>query len=244
MKSAITFDDLNPSYVPYSTLNELLRVLGEANVQSTLFVIPHGLSSSRDRGDYLRLLRNAKALGHEIALHGYRHTGNEFGYMVPIPFPELETQMSLLRMGHHFLKVHFGEYPVGFRAPNYRHSAVTLHALARFGFMYDSSKTVFKPTHGMRFRFRTGIAPRVTKTGPICEIPVTGDYGYNIDKTSFNKHLQRAEADFKWVKQIGGAFVANNHVGPWGPIGLQFLRALIDDLHDETDFFVLRDLTL
>jgi peptidoglycan/xylan/chitin deacetylase (PgdA/CDA1 family) len=223
-------------------LEGLLKFLDAVDVRGTLFVIPERLSGKSADEDYAGLLARARAAGHEIALHGYRHSRNEFGYIIPIPLPGFERQRQLLLAGREYLKRSLGERPLGFRAPNYLHNRITFEALASLGFKYDSSRTVFKPTHGIRLRFRTGFLPKVTKVGSIREIAVTGDYGYNLKDDAFKPRLERAIADLCWVKRIGGTFVVNNHIATWGHSGFRFLRALVDAAREETDLVTLREL--
>lgn len=235
---------MNPKYVNSSLLEELLAFLDDVDIRSTLFVIPSGLFAERREDDYVRLLGMAMASGHEIALHGCRHTNNEFGHVLPIPLPGFRRQKELLTIGQEYLRESLGQCALGFRAPQYRHNRMTFNALETLGFKYDSSRTVFKPSHGVRFRFKTRFLPKVTKLGSLCEIPVTGDYAYNLDRGSYEVHLGRAIADFNWTRSIGGTFVVNNHVNRSGRAGLQLLHALIDQLRDETDFVTLRDLVV
>ncbi len=185
----------------------------------------------------------AKLSGHEIGLHGYSHAKNEFGFIVPIPSPSMDVQRKLLRKGRECLMNEIGEEPVGFRAPDYRHSRLTLQALESLGFKYDSSKSVFKPTGGMRFRFRTGISPGPKRIGTLVEIPVTGDYTNSLDRSCFSRRLARAKADFKWVKKRRGVFVLNCHLQVSGTLGIDFLSSLISELRGDTEFVRLRDLT-
>lgn len=181
-------------------------------------------------------------MGNEIALHGYSHKKNEFGFAIPLPLPSLKAQKELLGMGKEYLQNLMGEPPIGFRAPFYRTNNLTAAALASMGFKYDSSKTVFKPAHGTNFRFRTRTSPRLTKIGSIVEIPVTGDYTYSLDDSCFQRRLRQAKRDFNWVKGLDGIFVMNNHLQRSGMLALKFLSALTAELRDETDFVRIMDL--
>lgn len=241
MRTALTFDDLSPNYVTYSMLEQLLDFLRDIEIACTLFVIPGNQSF---KVEYVDLLKKARNYGHEMALHGYRHTNVEFGHIIPIPLPNLERQMELLRMGRKCLQKYTGEIPLGFRAPLYRHSNVTFKALESLGFKYDSSKTIFKPTHGLSIRFRTFLLPKPMKIGDLLEIPVTADYTYNLNVVHFAQLLKHAKADFDWVRELDGIFVLNNHINRSGTIGLKFLHALINEIRHETDFIRLKDLII
>jgi peptidoglycan/xylan/chitin deacetylase (PgdA/CDA1 family) len=220
-------------------LERLLAFMEDVDIRGTLFVIPQNHSSEEG---YLRLLKRAKASGHEIAMHGCSHTNNEFGYIIPIPLPTLARQSGLLKIGKQCLEMSLGGRVLGFRAPSYRHSKITFKALERLDFKYDSSKTVYKPTHGFRFRFRTCFPPVLTKIGSLFEIPVTADYTYDLTCVLFPRLLKLAEKDFEWVSSLDGIYVVNNHVGRFGNLGFSFLRALIDKVRPRTDFAKLEDL--
>ena len=240
MKTAITFDDVNPSFLAYAELKELLDFLGREKIHATLFAVPQGLIDGP--ADYVRLVQQALELGHELALHGYRHTENEFGYILPIPWPSYEKQKALLAKGRNELGRLLHEEPLGFRAPDYRHSSITLRALGAMGFRYDSSKTVFKPTHGLRWRVKTGIPPRIINLGRIIEIPVTADYTLATAAFGLEVRLQLARKDFDWTAKMGGTFVVNNHVDLAKGFVFEFLHSLISEICDETEFVRLKDL--
>lgn len=238
MITAITFDDLNPAFLPFRKLEELLDFLGKENVLVTLFAIPMGLA----KGDYAKLLLRAQQEGHEVGQHGYRHSPNEFGYALPMPIPGYKLQRKLLVMGRDILRGLLGEEPLGFRAPNYRHNTTTLRVLKNLGFKYDSSKTVFKPTAGILFRVKTGVQPRITNLNGIIELPVTADYAYSNDPIDIEGRLKIAKRDFTWIEQMRGIFIINNHINFSTTRVFEFLHALIAELRNKTDFVRLRDL--
>lgn len=240
MRSALTFDDVNPSFLAYSDLKGLLVFLGKEKISASLFVIPEGLIDGPV--DYARLVQLAHKSGHEVALHGYGHARNEFGYILPLPSPSYEKQRELIAKGRKELRGFLGEEPLGFRAPNYRHSAITLRALKDLGFKYDSSKTVFKPTHSLRYRVKTWTPPKIVNLNGIVEIPVTADYTLSTAAIGIDRRVQLARKDFDWVRQIGGTFVVNNHIGIAKGFVFEFLHSLISDLRDDTEFVRLKDL--
>ena len=132
LKLALTFDDLN-AFVPRALVEDLLDLLIDTGVHGTLFVIPGNPSDRDSPQKCVDLLVRANMSGHEIGLHGYGHEKNEFGFLVPVPLPSVEVQRELLRKGRECLRNEIGESPVGFRAPNYRHSRLTLQALEKSG---------------------------------------------------------------------------------------------------------------
>ncbi len=240
MKSALTFDDVNPSFLAYSDLKRLLGFLDKEKISATLFVIPEGLTDGPV--DYAKLVQQAHESGHEVALHGYGHTRNEFGYILPLPWPSYDKQRELLAKGKNELTRFLGEEPLGFRAPNYKHSRITLRVLNDLGFKYDSSKTVFKPTHGLRYRVKTGTPPKVMNINGIVEIPVTADYTLSTATIGLDGRLQLARKDFDWAGQVGGTFVVNNHIDIAKGFVFEFLHSLINDIRDDTEFVRLKDL--
>jgi peptidoglycan/xylan/chitin deacetylase (PgdA/CDA1 family) len=242
LKTVLTFDDFSPHTIRIPLLEQLLELFRSTGVKGTLFTIPYRLLDHVTAQKYVEHLVDAKATGQEIGLHGFSHVKNEFGFAVPIPYPSLRVQCALLEKGRECLRKTLGESPLGFRAPDYRHSRITLQALQRLGFRYDSSKTVFKPTSAMRFRFRTGFAPKPIKMAGLYEIPVTADYTINLNHDCFARRLARAVGDFNWVRKSRGVFVVNTHLQVAGQLGIEFLRQLINELRGETEFVRLIDL--
>ena len=248
MNTALTFDDISPAYVSVQKLEQLIDFLNKINITTTLFVIPnsHGIYPLDE--EYVNTLKFAKDSEHEIALHGYKHgrmlnlggiaLKNEFGSLLPIPWPSYEKQKDLIKRGMKCLREKLGEYPVGFRAPSYLHNRKTLRVLKELGFNYDSSKTVFKPAHNCRFRIKTFHAPRPVTIEDITEIPITGDYTYDLN--NYNT-LERAVNDFRWVRRLNGVFVVNTHIRNLY-LELDFLRILIKKLAPNTNFLRLKDL--
>ena len=198
---------------------------------------------SRPEDQYNDLLRKASAEGHEIAVHGCHHAKNEFGFTIPIPLPRLDHQKALLREGLDSFLHFLGEKPTGFRAPGYKHSMVTFRALADLGFRYDSSRTVFKPASTSRFRIKTRTNPILGRVGSIYEIPVTGDYAFNLCPSNFERCLKSAIEDFDWTQRIGGIFVVTHHINRSTLLGLKLLFSLIRELRSKTDFLTLNELT-
>ena len=245
MITSLTFDDISPAYLTTLELKRLIDFLNEINVNCTLFVVPNEYNSCSSKEAFVSCLRTALSHGHELALHGYMHTKNEFGclYPIPLPFPvpTLKKQKERLEKGMKELMNLTGVRPLGFRAPFYLHNNVTLKALSSLGFCYDSSATIFKPTHGMRLRVRwlRNFKPSITEG--VVEIPVSGDYTYSLRDSDFNDFLRKAMRDFEWIESRGGVFVLNNHTQRLGETGYRFLRTLVKKLSKRTDFFRLCD---
>lgn len=251
--TAITFDDISPGFVSVSELKRLIAFLDERKIRSTLFVTPRSGTSSFDES-FGKVLRLAISSGHEIALHGYAHGKNEFGYtwvaqLFSLPFPRYQEQKILIERGTKYLETLTKERPIGFRAPYYRLNNATLRALKSLGYSYDSSRTVFKPAYLSYFRLRTSYPPKTIRKNGIIEIPVTGDYTYRLRdqvcSKSFRFALWKAMQDFSWVRRVDGVFVLNNHpfLQRFDRV-LAFLDAFVQRLRKKTEFVPTKDLLL
>ncbi len=252
--AALSFDDLCSEYFSATKMRVLLDFLKQKDIPSTFFVIPNFRSHSLTN-ELRKSLKEIVASGHEVGLHGYTHTlwkgfkgefgylsPYEFGYLLSFPLPKYQKQMELIRMGRRYLRECLDIQPTGFRAPGYRHNLSTLRALANQGFRYDSSKTVFKPAYLSRFRFRTRNKPKPAEIEGLTEIPVVGDYVYNLKKVGFVNTLRQALNDFEWVRALDGVFVVNSHIHYLTEAGMSLLNHLVEKIVERTEFLRLRDL--
>ena len=241
--SSLTFDDISPAYMTSSELKRLIEFLNELEVKCTFFVVPGSLEGK----EFISCLKTAVTCGHELALHGYLHIKNEFGGFYPIPLslpiPAFEKQRELLEKGNEKMLALTGINPLGFRAPYYLYNDVTLRALSNSGFLYDSSSTLFKPAHGLRLRIRWLRRFKPFVTNGVVEIPVSGDYTYNLESNDFSFCFGRALKDFELVESHEGVFVLNNHPQRLDKRGYLFLRKLLKKLSKRTDFYRLCDVT-
>lgn len=250
MITSISFDDVSPAYFSTSKLKWLIEVLNEIRIPCTFFVVPDQQVSSSLKQDFASCLKTASSLGHELSLHGYKHIRNEFGCFYPIPlpaipFPSFKKQKERIEQAKKTLIQLTGVKPLGFRAPFYLYNNATLKALSNLNFKYDSSKTLFKPTHASHFRIRWSRHCKPRRVHDIIEIPVTGDYTYNLKSGNFFSSLKRALRDFEWVESHNGVFVMNIHLGRLNRILLRrFLKTCVDKLHGKTNFVRLVDVDL
>jgi len=242
--TAVTFDDISPTYLSSSQLKRIIEFFNELSIACTFFVVPDDnlLSASEE---FKGLLEHAAVSGHELALHGYVHKKNEFGVLypipLPIPIPSLPNQKekivkAVMRM---FNSVH--AKPEGFRAPFYMHNGNTIKALKEAGLKYDSSVSVFKTTHCSSLRFRVPGEHGLSSRDGILEIPVTGDYTFNLANYGFSKSLRVALRDFDLMKTFNSVFVMNNHPNCLHNEGIQLLRVLTERIRKLTSFEKLRD---
>jgi peptidoglycan/xylan/chitin deacetylase (PgdA/CDA1 family) len=215
------------------------------DLQCTFFVVPFGCEKWSK--EYAELLNQIKDSGHELALHGYKHFNNEFGYYKSIPFPSFfplprfKTQKERIEEGLRLFVQLTGVKPIGFRAPYYLHNNATFEVLSELGFKYDSSKIVFKQTRWIQLKMRWLINVKPFFKLGLMEIPVTGDYTYNLSEYTFAAAVNVALQDFKWIKSRGGVFVLNNHPQRLSDYGFQFLRILVKKLEEEAIFLRLAD---
>lgn len=247
MIASITFDDISPFYLTIGELNRVVNLLEELDVKCTFFVPPcYDKKDSPAVKRFILCLKDILDKGHELALHGYKHTKNEFGCFYPIPlplpFPTFSEQKKRLEQGLANMFGLVGIKPIGFRAPFYLHNSVTLRALSRLGFYYDSSVTIFKPAHNMHLRIQWLRNCRPSLKEGIVEIPVSGDYTYNLEHGNFNEFLEIAMRDFEWVNSRQGIFVVNNHPQRLGSVSYRFLRTLVKVLSRKVEFSTLGDI--
>jgi len=212
----------------------------------TLFVVPHSCSLDYASSE---LLRNAAKSNHEIAQHGYQHTGNEyfseFGCLLPIPFPTYKKQREYINKGMKKIKEITRVYPKGFRAPFYLHNKNTFRVLSELGFFYDSSKTVFKPAYLSKIRFRTMNSVKPKKINNVLEIPVSGDYTYNLTHETFHHSLKTAIKEFSSIKLRDGVFVMNNHPNRVNiKLLFMFLNDFIKIIKPQSDFLKLSNVKI
>ncbi len=225
---SLTVDDIHPHAVNIEKLTELLDSLRRYKLKSTLFVIPFRRGKNIDvNKEYVDLLKNYLDEGNEIGLHGFQHYKYEFGYcsIFSFPFPSFQSQIRKLEKGKRYLEDLFNTKIYGFRAPRYEFNNGTIKALHRLKFRYDSSMSIFKPTHlpkcGLRFRTFVPPYPHVVNGGLI-EIPVTGDhYNQSLNFESLNN-------DIEYVYNRKGCFIDNNHIQKI-PIKEKFLEKLVNN---------------
>lgn len=245
MIAALTFDDISPTFLNSSKLKWIIDVVNDLDIVCTFFVVPD--DNTLNAPDAFKShLKYAVSSKHELSLHGLMHRKNEFGVFypvpLPIPLPGLQTQKRLIMKGKKRLIDAVGTSPKGFRAPYYLYNCNTTKALANFGFTYDSSATVFKTTHCSSFRMKWLRDCRPFMTGGVMEIPVAGDYTYNLEGYGSTDSLKVALRDFELVKRSRGAFVINNHPNRFRDREAQFLKILMKKLTEDATFQRMDDI--
>lgn len=213
MLASLTFDDIHPSAINIDTLKRIFDLLKRYKLKSTIFVTPLYLDKKiSENREYVNLLKNYLEEGNEIAIHGFRHENYEFGYPL-IPFPLFDDQIKKLEKSVKIFEKTFHIKANGFRSPNYHHNNNTIKALNKLKFIYDSSKTVFKPARMSKIRFRTFVPlhPYMIYNN-LVEIPITGDYLFNIDSRNFDDSIKYMKKDIEYIRKSNGVIVINNHL--------------------------------
>lgn len=197
--------------------------------------------------EFISELKRAAAKGHELALHGVDHFKNEFGVLYPIPLsllpiPTFKKQRQRLEKGVKTMVEITGIKPVGFRAPYLLYSNATLRALSSLGFRYDSSISLFKPSHSSRFRIGWSQKIKPFFSNGILEICVSGDYTFKLSSNNFHHILGKAINDFKQIASHEGVFVLNNHPKRFSQVeslSLKFSKKKFRRTLISTDFAML-----
>jgi hypothetical protein len=105
--------------------------------------------------------------------------------------------------------------------------------------------TVFKPAHAAHLRVKWLSHCKPHRVHGLLEIPVTGDYTYDLNTTNFSISLKRAIRDFEWVTSGEGVFVMNIHPRPSDANLLyKFLKEFVKELRNRTCFSRLVDVAL
>jgi peptidoglycan/xylan/chitin deacetylase (PgdA/CDA1 family) len=243
--AAVTFDDVSPTFLTCSQLENVINLLDDLDVACTFFVVPdNNMIHASEK--FKSCLESAMKSGHEIALHGLIHKKNEFGILypvpLPIPIPSLSKQKEQIKKGIKRMFETIRATPEGFRAPSYFHNSETIKALGELGLKYDSSSTVFKTTHCSLFRIRWLGHYGPFRRSKVVEIPVTGDYTYNLENYGFMHSFKVALRDFDLTNMFHGVFVLNSHPNRLRNSGTEFLRILIRRISKRADFKTLEEI--
>jgi len=116
-----------PSYLA-TVVPRLLALLNEHGLQATFFLVGQDAVVENNRA----LFRSIAMAGHEIGNHTFHHD----------PWLHLYSEKEIadeIAMAEDQIEEATGQRPVGFRGPGYSLSWDTVRALARRGYLYDSS---------------------------------------------------------------------------------------------------------
>jgi peptidoglycan/xylan/chitin deacetylase (PgdA/CDA1 family) len=113
------------AYGPKVAVPKILSLLGKHGISATFFV-PAWVA-----GNYPDTVRSIADAGHEIAAHGVKH-------IAPVQLTP-EEELEVFRQSIRVLQQVSGKRPVGYRAPSWAFSDVTLSLAAEQGFTYSSN---------------------------------------------------------------------------------------------------------
>lgn len=243
---AFTVDDIGLE--GYSTPEHLLNIINLANeleIKATFFTVPRtesGLTIDRQT-EYIAILKDALAAGHEVAQHGIEHNRFEIGIppemVLNLPHEgpsreflrthrewlEIEHQMENIRRklktGRMILENAFETAIMGFRAPALQSCENMFLALAKEGYAYDSSIAI-QETGWDLLNDTYDTPPRpitrqrfdaMQKTGLI-EFPLTTDYTWYLPPERYQLAMKLARHDFIEALNTGIPLVPLCHVSP------------------------------
>ncbi len=142
------------------------KILKKHNVKATFFTTCDCIEN------YPQIFKELENQGHEIALHGYRHTR----------FDDLSTEERDLSIKKSIVvfKKYLKGNPRGFRAPQHSINGPTFKVLEKYDIKYDSSKTplnlmqiILFPKRIKMNLFNFFSRPYKYKIGKVYEIPTT-----------------------------------------------------------------------
>ncbi len=241
-----TVDDVGmEGYSSERHLENILKFCSENSINATFFAVPlnEGTKLSESNG-YRELLREACALGHEVAQHGLRHERFEVG-IPPGMILDMEHEApareyleknraqileklsvpgirSRLRDGRDIIQDVSGREVAGFRAPALQTCENLFEALFQEEYSYDSSLYLQKAGWDLIAGRGISAAEPVTRERwekmregkRINEFPVTTEYTWYLQKNRFDQALTLAKNDFDFCLAAGFPFVPNCHVSP------------------------------
>lgn len=112
-------------YGPKVATPKILSLLGKHGIQATFF-IPAWVAEN-----YPDAVRSIAEAGHEIATHGVKHVS-------PVTLTP-QQELQVLRQSIRTLEKFSGKRPLGYRAPSWAISPVTLELAHQLGFVYSSN---------------------------------------------------------------------------------------------------------
>ncbi len=249
MKEAVfcfSVDDV--AYDGYSTeenLSKLIDFCDGFGMKPTWFTVPFfGDIDFRSRKEYIRILKNAIANGHEVGQHGLRHDRFETG--VPPPFimslphegpareelaknsdlidknNSVENIRTRLAQGKEILEDALGIKIQGFRAGAGSNCPNLFVALAEDGYLWDSSCIVQEAGWDLIQGQMDAVPHPITRErldalqfkSSLKELPIYTDYTWYLTKDRYDASLSMAKHDFAASIEAGIPFVPVCHVSP------------------------------
>lgn len=176
-------------YGPKVALPKILALLQQHNIHATFF-IPAWVAEHYP--DSIQLIT---AAGHEIGAHGVRHVSPS----LLSPKEERKEFAESIRI----LEDQVGKRPVGYRAPSWSLSPVTLKLAAEAGFTYSSN-------------LADADAPYVNKSNGLVELPVSWTLDdapfFWFDEDSWDKKIHSAaDVEAIWREEFQAAYKSGGY---------------------------------
>ncbi len=177
-------------YGPRVAVPKILALLDKHDINATFF-IPAWVAEN-----YPEATRSIAAAGHEIAAHGVKHVS-------PVSLAP-EEERRVLRDSIRILETVSGRKPVGYRAPSWAISSVTLELAAKEGFIYSSN-------------LMDADLPYVHDHPPgLVELPVSWVLDdapfFWFDEDSWNKTIHPAASVLAiWQEEFAAAYETNGY---------------------------------
>lgn len=245
MLYGFTVDDVGlDDYSTPEHVRNLVELADELGVKSTFFVVPRDSSgvTFEHRHEYLAILKDAVANGHEVGQHGIEHDRFEIGVppqmILNLPHEgpsreflrrnrdklalehSLENIRRKLREGRNILENAFG-FPIRcFRSPALQVCDNLFAALTAE--QYIDSSSCLQETGWDFMNGNFAAAPRpitrerfdALQRPGLPEFPLTTDYTWYLPREHYNAFMALAMHDFHGAVEAGIPLVSVSHVSP------------------------------
>lgn len=241
-----TVDDVGlEGYSSESHMNNLLVFCHQQEIRATFFPVPMTQTVPfTKKPEYVCIMREAIACGHEVAQHGIEHDRFEVGIppsmVLDLPHEgptrerlrhdretiEASLKVDLIRRrlakGRRILEDALCVSVGGFRAPCLQTCGNLYRALEAEGYRYDSSHYL-QPTgwdilNGSRSSNFKPISRQTCEQfqqyGKLRLLPLTTEYTWYLTRKQFGMALALARHDFLSCLKAGIPFVPVSHVSP------------------------------
>ncbi len=214
----LTCDDVSPTTDPVK-IRKILEIVREYGAKVVFFAVPFymGRETLKAESEVSKVLKEAEAEGHEVALHGLTHRSptrrylirrfKEFGYL---PYSE---QKRRIRLGRRLME-QAGFNTQGFRAPGFSASWETLMVVDSEEFSYSSETRIYPFMLISNKRFCESIYyPYHPRGLGILDFTVNGDYFWGYSRLG-KSNLQSLKRRFDRFYENRGVFVLLSHIEP------------------------------
>ncbi|MHC1605007.1 MAG: DUF2334 domain-containing protein [Candidatus Methanofastidiosia archaeon] len=201
----LTFDDVSGG-TQIGDIERIAKILRKHNVRATYFVIPkHGGKSIENNNELVLFLKECQRHGDEISQHGYLHTPPD-----ELKNKSKEQQEEIINSGREILEKLFGNI-YGFRPPSFWRNNTTFKILAKEGYQYCASATIFNV---FPYYPRDSVLPMFFGNEiDIIEIPCYPvDFLSKVARDNYSEQLFRLETRFNSCYDRRTPFVFFSHL--------------------------------